>query len=125
MTLRVTDSNNVQYTDIIVILVTAKDGLDALLRQKWEGMKTAFQASNTQAASDLFINSNKAEYKKLFDALIARLPQIATDMQSIQLIYIEDGLAQYRIKRLENGTTMTYYIYFAVDEDGVWRIKSF
>ena len=50
-------------------------------------------------------------------------------MQNIQLIYVKDNVAKYRIKKNEvyGGQTfdITYYIYFVVDEDGIWKIEIF
>jgi hypothetical protein len=41
-------------------------------------------------------------------------------MQVIQLIYLKDGVAKYRIKRQEAAGDITYYIYFEQDENGIW-----
>lgn len=113
------------YEATIVVQVLNKEQLDTLLKAKWEGMKTALVAGDTETASNYFANSTKVEYKKIFDVLTSRLPQIVQDMQTINLIYITDATAQYRIRRQEGSAMITYYVYFIVDEDGIWKIRSF
>lgn len=65
----------------------------------------------------------------MFQLLANGLPNIATSMQEIQLIYLRGDIAKYRIRREQNikGTpqTITYYIYFVRDENGIWKIESF
>ena len=46
-------------------------------------------------------------------------------MQSIEMIYIEDRVAEYRIKKIEDVGEVTYYIYFVLDESGLWKIQQF
>jgi hypothetical protein len=47
-------------------------------------------------------------------------------MQDIQLIWTGDQAAKYRIRRTElyggQMRTITYYIYFHTDNDGLWKI---
>jgi len=55
--------------------------------------------------------------------------QIINDMQDIELIYAKEGIAKYRINRDQmiagTPTTITYYIYFMVDPNGIWKIDQF
>ena len=58
-----------------------------------------------------------------------QMPQIARDMLDLELIYVTDSRAKYRIRRLETfggrQVTFTYFIYFAQDGSGLWSIESF
>jgi hypothetical protein len=123
--LRVTDSGGNIFTATVTITVVSKANLNTLLTQKWEGMKNALIAGDTLSASNYFCNKTKDEYKQVFDALSTQLPQLVQGMQPIQFIYSEAGTAQYRIKRTQNGTAYTYYIYFTIDEDGIWKLRHF
>ncbi|MFZ5954927.1 MAG: hypothetical protein ACOYT4_00730 [Nanoarchaeota archaeon] len=56
----------------------------------------------------------------------------ASEMQEggqIQLIYLKDNEAKYRIRREQlidgQSETITYYIYFVKDENGLWKIDRF
>ena len=50
-------------------------------------------------------------------------------MQEIQMITAHDNYAKYRIHRTETLSgkvyIITYYIYFAIDNDGLWRIYEY
>ena len=44
-------------------------------------------------------------------------------------IYLDLAHAKYRLRRQQTvgglATMITYYVYFSVDSDGIWRIDSF
>ncbi len=103
--------------------------LDTLLRAKWEGMKQALASQDIPRALVFFTDEAKALYNDVFSILLPRLPQLVQEMQEIQLIYSADNRAEYRIRKQEvhGGTTLelTFYIYFAIDERGLWKIHKF
>ncbi|MFQ5915647.1 MAG: hypothetical protein ACE5JS_20950, partial [Nitrospinota bacterium] len=65
----------------------------------------------------------------LFDAFGSRLSALGADMPVIEPVYFEGDFAKYRLRRQQRvgGTmmTITHYIYFSVDADGIWRLESF
>ncbi|NTV14498.1 MAG: hypothetical protein HGA96_11310 [Desulfobulbaceae bacterium] len=71
----------------------------------------------------------KDNYRNQFNQLFANLPQLVAGMQDIELIYASENRAEYRINRdqLIDGIseTVTYYIYFVLDESGLWKIEQF
>jgi hypothetical protein len=92
-------------------------------------MKAALTAQNVDGAVGYIGEQSREKYRTIFNALISRLPQIASGMENIQLIYLSDAIAKYRIRRNEiyGGQTyaITYYIYFNVGSDGIWWIDRF
>jgi hypothetical protein len=126
ITASVTDSNGTTYEDIIAITVLNKTELDNLLKGKWEGMKGALSSQNINDATTYYTEETKQLYSDIFTALYSQLPQLAQDMQNIQIIYAKNNTAKYRIRKDEThgGQTLavTYYLYFAVDTDGIWKI---
>ena len=50
-------------------------------------------------------------------------------MQDIELIYVIEGRAKYRLPRTQlwggQLMTLTYYVYFVQDGSGFWTIESF
>ncbi|HBF43578.1 MAG TPA: adhesin, partial [Desulfobacteraceae bacterium] len=100
--------------------------LNALLKAKWNGMKAALASQDISNALNYFAEDKKDLYNDIYTALNDNLPQIVQDMQDIQLICVWDKSAKYRIRRdqLCNGQIypITYYIYFMVDDDGLWKI---
>ena len=92
-------------------------------------MKNALTNGNIEGALAYFHESSKEEYQEVFNFLTDRIPYIAASMREIQLIYLVDRVAKYRIKKEEEvqGQTfdITYYIYFIKDLNGLWHIESF
>jgi len=118
--------DSIIYQDSIVIIVLDKTQLDALLKGKWDAMKTALANQDVNTALNYFTYEAQQHYYNLFTALQTDLPQIAQEMQEIELIRLKNNSAKYRIRRDElyggQTETITYYIYFMVDENGIWRI---
>ena len=91
-------------------------------------MKAALSSLETANALKCISNASKETYTQVYSDLSAQLPGIIANMQDIQLIYVQDRLAKYRIRRVHNidgqNVTLTYYIYFVKDVDGKWKIDS-
>jgi PKD repeat protein len=128
-TITITDDQGNIYTDTIGIIVLNKAEIDALLKGKWEGMKGNLSNQDVEKGLEYFLESSKEAYRQAFNIIIDKLPQIISDMQDIEMIYLKDGVAKYRINRIHdiNGTlqTITYYIYFVKDTEGIWKIDRF
>ncbi|MCL4475539.1 MAG: hypothetical protein M1508_04835 [Nitrospirae bacterium] len=124
-TATITDSQGNVYSDTIAITVLSKAEIDALLKGKWEGMKGALANRDVEKAVAHFLSKSQERYRYLFITLLASLPDIAADMQNIEMISLEDGVSEYRIKRPEDAGGITYYIYFVLDGDGLWKIQQF
>ena len=100
--------------------------LDTLLRSQWNEMRAALARNDIDNAVSYFAYENRELYREIYMALADQLPQIAQDLGDIKLIVIEHRTAKYRLRRKEviKGKTydITYYVYFILDRDGVWRI---
>lgn len=124
-TVTIEDSVGNIYTETTVINVLSKDGMDTLLKGKWKGMKEGLQSGDITTALTYFAEGSQERYHGIFNALQGNLAEIAANMQEIGLIYIKDGIAKYRIRRQEEAGEITYYIYFQLDTDGLWKIRQF
>lgn len=129
ITARVTDAAGAVYTDAAAILVMDKAGLDALLKAKWNGMKAALAAGDIEGGVQYFIGPSKERYRQIFTVLMDKLPALIQSMDEIEMIYFADGTAKYRINRVHDidgaPVTITYYIYFERDGDGLFKIYQF
>ena len=121
----ISDNQGNTFSDTISIAVLSKTEMDTLLKGKWEGMKQAMINRDVGKAGSYFADWTRDRYTGIFSALGDRLPQIAQDMQNIRMIYLIDGVAKYRIRRMEEAGEITYYIYFVQDENGLWKIQQF
>ncbi len=113
------------YTAATVVNVMPVEEMDALLKAKWTGMTTSLSSGEIEAAVSYFSDASQVRYRGLFTYLREQLPEIAREMNNIQLIYLRDGRAKYRIRRMEEGQEITYYIYFHRLSDGIWKIHQF
>jgi DNA-binding beta-propeller fold protein YncE len=93
--------------------------------ETWNEMKEALKDGDIEAALTHFSVGSKERYREIFTLLENELPRIAEEMEDIQRIYIRGDVAKYRIRRLEGGIQITYYIYFIKDEEGNWKIRQF
>ncbi|MGE5810897.1 MAG: hypothetical protein ACM339_05310, partial [Ignavibacteria bacterium] len=124
-TITITDDQGNINSDTIAIVVLSKEELDALLKGKWHGMKEALIDKNVEKAMNCFLSSSRERYRYIFNSLLDSLPDIVAGMQEIEMISGEDKVAEYRIKRVEDEGDITYYIYFMLDGDGLWKIRQF
>ena len=103
--------------------------LDALLQGKWNGMKAALAAKNVDGGLQYLLERSRERYGQPFTALVEQLPEIVNNMDEISMIYYTDGIAKYRINRVHDidgeSVTITYYIYFMRDNDGLFKIYKF
>jgi hypothetical protein len=129
VTAEVRDHQGDIYRDTIAIHVLNKADLDALLRAKWNRMRSALIAGDIEEALRYHHEVLKDKYEAIYNLLSTNLPSLAQQMQDIELIYAEDSRAKYRIRRDHeiNGenVTITYYIYFSRDENGFWKIERY
>lgn len=117
--------DSVQHQDSVAVTVMSQSELDALLKNVWSEMKAAMTAGDAQTAAGYFTEWTRERYSGIFTALGSGLSQVAQAMQDIQMIYARDGVAKYRIRRTEATGEITYYIYFVLDESGLWKIQQF
>jgi hypothetical protein len=123
------DETGTSYTDTVAVQVLDKTVLDTLLKSKWNGMKAAMANGDIETAISYFSLETSESFRDIFATISTRLPQIAAGMQEIEPVYFPQGSAKYRIKRdeLVQGTnySVSFYIYFFIDYDGIWKIYRF
>jgi hypothetical protein len=128
-TVTVTDTMGNTYTETAIVNVLDRNAVDALLKAKWEGMKAGLAGGNVDTALSYFIPGVRERYKNTFTLLQSTISTIAANMQTIELIYVTERIAKYRIRRdqVYNGQTetITYYIYFSKNAKGIWQIEQF
>ena len=123
------DDQGNSYIDTVAVQVINEAVLDGLLRAKWEGMKARLLVGDVEGALDYFSVPSRNEYNEIFTILSEDLVDIANGMEDIDLIYIEENVAKYRIRNDQEisgeSHRLTYYIYFIKDPYGIWFIDSF
>jgi hypothetical protein len=113
------------FTDTIGIVVLSEADLDALLRGKWETMRSRLASGDVEGALVVFDTSSKEDYRELFNVLSPVLPTVVQDMSDIRFIeYINNG-AIYDIRTVRDGVEYSFQLHFIKDLKGVWTIRSF
>jgi len=121
----VTDTQGNVYTETTLINVLSREEIDALLRAKWEGMKSALVQGNIEGAISYFDDFSKAGYKEHFTVLSPIVSQIVQELNDIQLIRMMKNAIEYDIRTTRNGKEYSFYLLFVRDKDGLWKIRSF
>jgi hypothetical protein len=123
--LRVTDTSGNVYTDTISITVLSKTKLDTLLKQKWEGMKTALKQQDVEKALSYFIDQVKDNYRQMFEANKDRLPTVMDIFEQFNVVGISGATAQCQIYVRRNGKLYVYPGRMVKDENGIWKFLDF
>ena len=100
----------------------AQVDVDALLQTKWEGMKAALAARDIPRALGEVAVGVRSRFQTVFQALEADLPTIAPTLGTASITSVSEGLAEGVIQRVQGGKTYLYFVYWAPDPDGIWRI---
>ena len=121
----VTDDQSNTYTDTVAVLVLDQAVMDALLRGKWEGMRSALTQNDVDSAVSYFDSSTKDAYQTFFTGNPQLLAQMAQVLDDIQFVRTDDNMAEYDIRATKDGTEYSFYLLFIKDDKGLWKIKSF
>ena len=99
--------------------------LDVMLTTKWNAMKNALRSGNTTGAVDYIVKSKRAGYQNVFNSLTLPFANIDQVLGNITYEGQRGVNIEYEMLRLEGSDLLSYMVLFALDEDGVWRIKFF
>jgi PKD repeat protein len=121
----VTDNQGNSFTETTLVNVLSREEMDALLRDKWEGMKGALSQGDVDNALNYFVKDSREEYRDILELLASQLSSLTSAMREINMVEITGNMAEYYIKRFQRGVDISYFIYFMKDGDGIWKISSF
>jgi hypothetical protein len=93
-----------------------------MFQAKWETMKTALAARDIPRATTEFAFGVRDRFRAVFQALAPALPTIAPTLGTLAITQVTEGLAEGVVQRVQDGDTFLYFIYWAPDADGIWRI---
>jgi hypothetical protein len=121
----VRDTQGNVYSETTLVNVTSKEEIDALLRSKWEGMRTKLSNGDIEGALVFLDEFTKQDYRDLFNVLSSMLPTIVQELGDIQLIENTGNTAIYDIRTIRDGIEYSFQLLFTKDINGIWRIDSF
>ncbi len=114
------------HTGSVAVAVMKKESLDALLSARWYEMKDLLSVSEVDKAARYFVSRVREPFRELFAALPGDvLGQMARDIADIQLVRVGENIVEYDLRKVGDEKTYSYYLIFAKDEDGLWKIRAF
>ncbi|MGB5157501.1 MAG: hypothetical protein WBN77_08690, partial [Desulfobacterales bacterium] len=117
------DGNIYQDTKAVTVLPLAQ--IDALLRAKWAALKNALQRGDIDSAIMMMHPSSRVKYQNIFNLVQDNLATIMTNCTGLEFVSMNNEIARYELKSLENGEVYIYRLSFIKDENGIWFIREF
>lgn len=124
-TLTATDATGKTYTSTVVLLVSDRASLEALLQARWNAMKDALRAGDIAAAGQLIFPRARARYVEGFTAMAADLPGIDAILTPVRLVRVRGRVATLEMIRTDGGIEKSFEVRCVLDEDGNWRLWAF
>jgi hypothetical protein len=128
-TVTAVDSAGQQFTAAKTIVAADRPTVDGLLSGRWHALSVSLQAQDVNGSLINLLPESREKYQAIFTPLAPQLPTIFASVSPPELIAVEGNVAQYRVRReqLWEGAprTITYYLWFVRDQDGIWRLDKF
>ncbi len=119
------DAAGATQTATAVVQVWDRAGLDALLQAKWQSLKDALRRGDIGQAVRQISGRARSDYEAMFSDLTPDLPAIDTILTDLSLVEVRGAEVIYEMLRLDDGVLMAFEVRFTIDEDGIWRLRSF
>jgi len=114
------------FSDTIGVLAYDHDELDAMLRLKWEGMRSALLNNELEEAVKDISGKTRDAYGDIFSSLtLEHRLNLAAELGDIQLIKMRGPGVEYDIQTTREGSLYSFLLLFELDIDGRWKIASF
>jgi len=121
-----TDRQGIARSARSIVHVANPTELDARLQYVWSSLKTALRSGNVARAVEFLHSSTRDRYRQQFERFSpTTLTNIDQYMTTIRLVEIGLGGAEYEMLRQRDGQTYSYAVWFNLDRDGLWRLRSF
>ena len=125
-TVQATDVDGQVHSATTLVEVYDRPALDVRLRAVWGGFKDAVRGGDvTRAMSFLHSESRDAYADQLRLLQPQTLASIDTYLTAIQLVEVGPKGAEYEMLRDRDGVTLSFAVWFRVDQDGIWRLFRF
>ena len=125
-TVHATDIDGHVHSTTAVVEVYDRAALDRRLQAVWGGFKDAVRLGDVTSAVALLHSESRDAYADQLRLLRPQtLAAIDSYLTSIQLLEVGPRGAEYEMLRDRDGTTLSFAVWFRVDQDGIWRLFRF
>lgn len=126
LTMRTRDSEGQKNIYKLEVTVVSQTQFDAELQRLWSEFKrTLGEYRDVTAALECIHSSKRLSYQKSLSEIIKIEKPIDQILTDISLVKIDGARAEYQMLRMDNGVRISHFVLFAMDQDGIWRIKFF
>lgn len=119
----VTDAQGAQIVEQAAVLVLSHVELVALLQAKWRSLKDALRAGDVTRALGFIAVGRRAQYEEIFRQLSVPLSAIDQVLTDIRFVQARGRTVEFEMLRPDERGQLSYLVRFAVDEDGIWRLR--
>ena len=99
--------------------------MDGLLRASWSRIASALSRQDVDSALRDFSLPAQQKYGSTLRTIRPSLSAYIQSIVSIDPVWIRGNAARYLLRRVQNGRTFGYHVYFTRGSDGVWRLTQF
>jgi hypothetical protein len=119
--LTVTDAQGIQTTASTVVNVFPLLNLMA----KWNDMKAALRRGDIEEALQFIVASARNRYREAFTVLAQDLSNIDSILADLTFVRLRGREAIFEMRRMDEGVVASFEVRFAIDTDGIWRVRAF
>lgn len=107
----------------VPILVLGQGGLVTALTAKWNQFRDALRVGNVTAALEMVAASRRDQYREMLQHLTVPLSQIDLVLADLRFVNHRGNTMEFEMIRTDERGRLSYLVRFAIDTDGIWRIK--
>jgi len=111
--------------DSVTVVVQSFAAVNAVLQERWRGFTDALAAGNISAALPYLGSRAREKYQRGLTLIESNLEAFGASIRTIRPLWVTGSAAEYLLTRDVDGTLQGYYVHFARDTNGVWRIVQF
>jgi fibronectin type 3 domain-containing protein len=113
------------YSATTIVNVMSREGMDAIIQNKWQEMTNALTSGNIDQALTHFVDGQNSKYKEIFWKLKSQLSAIFKSDEEFSLVYASDNRIEYESIVVEGDKAYSYPVIFVKDVDGLWKLSQF
>ncbi len=112
-------------TEVVPVLAVEQAAVLATLEDKWRDLKDRLRVGNISGALELIVQGRRDHFRHIFQNLTVPLAQIDQVLTDVRFVQIRDTTVEFEMLRTDERGRLSYLVRFALDQDGIWRIKDF
>jgi hypothetical protein len=120
-TVTLTDAGGNRVTATTAVNVFPRPDFTA----KWDSMRESLTRGDIEGALRFVATSSRPRYQASFTTLTHDLLTINSILTDLNFVKIRGREAILEMQRVDGGVLKSFEVRFAIDTDGIWRLRSF